>query len=238
MVMATAVAPSANSLLGWPIHCAIASVQAWLPNFRNIYGSIEVMKSLEALRAFLKSLAPGVLSDDDAGHAEGLLEASWGHLDGSSNGGMKREKLSGRTEQMRWDPPELSFVIERHGAIVGGDSSRAELQHWGVDIDSGTARFGSGGYRRIRPNDARLDVTAVASKVAKHIREQRSAPFLQWRSDTEVCVIVGTLITANNRQTLAGRRKRFRVALDEQIAPIGWRQKGSGTHLVYQRASS
>jgi hypothetical protein len=38
-----------------------------------------------------------------------------------------------------WDPPVLSFTIERHSAM-GMASTRAELQRWLVDIDRKTAR--------------------------------------------------------------------------------------------------
>ncbi len=33
-----------------------------------------------------------------------------------------------RTSNMMWDPPILSFDIERHGAIVAGGSGYAEIQ--------------------------------------------------------------------------------------------------------------
>ena len=33
-----------------------------------------------------------------------------------------------RIEDLQWDPPELSFITERHGAMVVGESSREEIQ--------------------------------------------------------------------------------------------------------------
>lgn len=195
------------------------------------------MHPFEELCAFLRTLTPGVLLNEAASHAEGLLESCWTQLDGSDKGGMKPEKLSQRTEQMRWEPPELYFVIERHGAIVGGGSGRAELQSWTVNVEAGTARVGEAGYRRVRPADARLDVSALAVHVATHIVEQRQASFLRWRDDNIVRVIISAVISSSNSQTQAGRAKRFRMALDEQLLHDGWLRKVAGSQLVYQRAT-
>ncbi len=54
----------------------------------------------------------------------------------------------GRMEDVRWEPPVLSFRIERHGAM-GVGSTRAELQNWRVDFDLKPAQCEcSRGYRQ------------------------------------------------------------------------------------------
>jgi hypothetical protein len=37
-------------------------------------------------------------------------------------------------EDLEWNPPMLSFIIERHGAMVLG-STRAENQRWEIDMN-------------------------------------------------------------------------------------------------------
>ena len=54
-----------------------------------------------------------------------LLSECWNDIDGGDVDSMATFKLE-RMEQLRWNPPDLSFVIERHGAIVAGRSSRAQ----------------------------------------------------------------------------------------------------------------
>ena len=48
----------------------------------------------------------------------------------------------GRMEKVEWQPPYLTFSIERHGATVKG-STRAELQNWQVDTS----------HRSLNPNE-------------------------------------------------------------------------------------
>jgi hypothetical protein len=66
-----------------------------------------------------------------------FLAAAWEQLNGFDAEGMAAEKLD-RIEQVEWNPPRLTFVIERHGGTVMG-STRAELHGWSIDIDRGTA---------------------------------------------------------------------------------------------------
>lgn len=53
---------------------------------------------------------------------------------------MEAHKLLSRMEQIVWEPPVLTFVIARHGGMVLG-STRAELQHWAVDLNKMTAEI-------------------------------------------------------------------------------------------------
>jgi hypothetical protein len=189
---------------------------------------------LEALRAHLAGLEPGPVSE--AGEVESLLAACWDRLDGSDAEGMNADKLSGRAEKLEWDPPVLSFVIARHGGTVMG-SSRAEVHGWRIDVVDMTAHCSVAGHRQLRPMAPRLAVGPLARETADLIRSGKPDPTLKWRTDGEVRVLIGKIITegAVPKQTLAGRRKRFWAALDEQLQGDGWVAVGHGT---YRRQAS
>lgn len=94
---------------------------------------------------------------------EGRLAAAWDDLSGD-DGGMRGEKLIGRTESMSWHPPLLRFRIERHGATVMG-STKAEVQEWAIDLERGTKSLVTASRRQVRPTQPRADVASVASEI-------------------------------------------------------------------------
>jgi hypothetical protein len=53
-----------------------------------------------------------------------------------------------RAEDVAWTPPFLTFTLERHGGTVNG-SSRAELHHWEVNIETGVATIVKVGRRQL-----------------------------------------------------------------------------------------
>src|SRR4051812_26518388 len=95
--------------------------------------------SSELLR-YLSVLQTGQLSHDSAAAVELLLQDCWSKLVGTPAGGMKAEKLSGRTEAMSWNAPTLSFWIERHGTTVLG-SKYADIQIWEINVREGVAHL-------------------------------------------------------------------------------------------------
>src|SRR5947208_12462125 len=72
---------------------------------------------ITALRKFLDDCGERELPVTDA--LVRLLQGCWHNLQGSGETRMAAWKLE-RIEQVRWDPPVLSFVVERHGAAVLG----------------------------------------------------------------------------------------------------------------------
>jgi len=91
--------------------------------------------SLEQLRIVLRDVPPGKVQD--GGHVKRLLVDAWDVFHNHGDGhGLTVLKLSGRIEDLSWDPPNLRFVIERHGRTVNG-SSRAELHYWSCDVETG-----------------------------------------------------------------------------------------------------
>ncbi len=141
---------------------------------------------------------------------------------------MHAGKLRGRMEQVAWNPPRLSFVIERHGATVNG-SSRAEVQQWEINLETRTAECATVGRRQLVPLAPRLDVRPIAEEVAHLIlagdwQDSR----LTWRPDGSVRVRIGMILPVGSalRETLAGRRRRFRKSVEAELSEAGWQVLG------------
>src|SRR4051794_26514344 len=80
-----------------------------------------------------------------------VVAGVWPQLLGGDEAGMTPHKLR-RMENVAWEPPTLRFSIERHGAIVAGGGTRAEVQTWEVNLHTGTADVrASSSYRQVRP---------------------------------------------------------------------------------------
>ena len=121
----------------------------------NGRGAMSHPSDISALRAYLAPLQPGPVPD--AREVESLLAACWDRFDGGDAEGMSADKLIGRIAQVEWDPPVLSFLIERHGGTVMG-SSRAAVHAWNIDVAQMTAHCLAVGHRQLKPMAPRLDV--------------------------------------------------------------------------------
>jgi hypothetical protein len=179
---------------------------------------------IEQLRDLLATILPGPISDP--ADLEHLLAACWHEFQGD-DGGMTGDKLLGRMEEVIWEPPILSFTIERHGGTVQG-SSRASLQEWTLDLDKKTAWCEERRFRQVRARQPRLDVRALAEEVASLILHHQEDERLQWSEDGRVRVVVGKVLPDGSAvaQTLAGRRKRLLGALRQRLAVEGWQEVG------------
>ena len=146
---------------------------------------------------------------------------------------MKNDKLT-RIENVRWDPPYLEFTIERHGGTLLG-SSRGELQHWMIDIIKGIARTSTSGYRQLHPRQSPRDVEPLVEQVVTAING-RDDPCLVRLSKGSVRVRVGMLIPESSaaKRTVTERRRRFRSALNERLATVGW-YPVTGHPYTYER---
>lgn len=185
-----------------------------------------------SLIKLLASLPPGPISDPSAVVTK--LTAAWPKISGSSDGGMKADKLD-RMESPSWDSPFLTFTIERHGARTFG-STRAELQDWCVDVSTWTAKFGGNRHRRLQPAQPRLDVSGFVKGIGNAILNNRKSSSIKRYPDGRVTVLIRTIIPDDGfKQTIAGRRKRFRKALDSFLSTHGWRPVRPN---VYQRSPS
>jgi hypothetical protein len=136
----------------------------------------------------------------------------------------------GRMKSVEWWPPLLTFKIERHGGASLG-SSRAEIQNWAIDISKRIASLGGSSHRQLRPLQPRLDVAPLANAVAGSILTRQGDEYLKWFPDGHVLVSIGKVIPLGGpKQTVAGRRKRFRTALDAILKANGWEKVRTNTY--------
>ena len=178
--------------------------------------------ALEELRQYLHSLDPG--SVQDTATCEALLCNAWMGIKGDY-GGLSAHKIRGRLEKIEWCPPLLSFTIERHGATKCG-SSRAELQDWVLDVESGTASYSSTRYRQLYRRSPPLKTKPLAQQIAALIVERESSKLLRWSDDGNcVRLVIGEIIPDEGaKETTASRRKRFRRDLTALLIQHGWEE--------------
>jgi hypothetical protein len=169
------------------------------------------------------------------------LADCWDELEGTDQTAMKAGKLH-RAEKVSWDPPVLSFAIERHGATVFG-STRAELHEWSVNLKDGTAECKRDRYRQISRTDPRLDVKPIAAEVCKAVQLGPGSScdlvkngVIDWKADDLVSVKHGMLISGGGYQrTATGRRQRFRKELEERMRSIGWSLESVQRSMTFRR---
>jgi hypothetical protein len=158
-----------------------------------------------ALHRFLAASPPAI---PDPATLERLLAACWHEFKGD-DGGMTGQKLLGRMEEVVWQPPILSFTVERHGGTVMG-SSRASLQQWRLDLDKKTARCEERRFRQVRERQPRLDVEALAEEVASRILRQQADGRLRWCGDGRKAVAIEIVraVCPGGRGPADGARRR------------------------------
>jgi hypothetical protein len=201
----------------------------WILYFRAVpYDRRMTMSEIKEFRKYLGELEPGPVSD--VARLEDFLVELWPSLPGSGEGGMMPYKISGRTESMRWEPPCIFFSIERHGGTVNG-STRAEIQDWCVNTAEWNAGICSTRRRQLKAMAPRMNVKKPAEKIAQAILNHQESPSLKWHKDGRVRVLIATVVPDDGyQQTISSRRKRFRKALEELIAPSGWACVGTNTY--------
>jgi hypothetical protein len=184
---------------------------------------------MQALRAYLQTIPPGSIADPT--ELEQKLAACWDQFRGGSAEGMAGYKLLGRITEVRWEPPSLSFVIDRHGRTVMG-SSRAERHRWDLALELGTATWSRVGHRELDPMERRLNIRPLAQSTADAIVNHRLDESLRWGQDGRVRVRIGSILPVGSAvaQTLAGRRRRFWQALDELLQGAGWMRVSHGVY--------
>ena len=160
---------------------------------------------------------------------ETLLVCAWDELDNSADGGMESYKLKGRMENVAWNPPILSFQIERHGGTVNG-SVFAEMQQWDVDCEKGVANYDKFNSRRrqVAAKDRPLKVAPIAKEIADVIRRGVADDRVKWLSSSEAKVLISEVIPDGGaQQTVSGRRKRFYTALQHELAETSWTKRAN-----------
>lgn len=178
---------------------------------------------LDKLRRFLQACPAGRI--EDTAEAKRLLKACWEQIEGSDSEAMVAYKLD-RMEDPSWEPPILSFTIERHGGTAMG-SSRAELQAWTIDLANARACGDkSGRYRQLHPRQPGLKVGPLADELVSKNLARAEDSRLKWLAQDSVRIEIGRVIPASSasQQTLAGRRRRLKNALRERLETRGWRE--------------
>lgn len=178
---------------------------------------------MKQLLEYLMSIQAGSISD--TAKLETLLATCWDEFAGSKAEGMADYKLHGRVDDVHWNPPVLTFVIERHGETVLG-STRAERHIWMLNVDTRTASCQSVGHRQVRPMQARLDIGPIAEEIVQLIIGYQKDERLRWNKDGSVRVQIGKVLPEGSavKQTLNGRRRRFQQTVDELLSNAGWQK--------------
>lgn len=180
---------------------------------------------MSSLQDVFTVLPPGYVADPTG--LDALLAGCWDTFNGSDGGGMEGYKLLGRMEDVAWTPPVLSFVLERHGGTVCG-SSRAELQHWAVDLDARTATITRSGHRQLKPMAPRLSIKAIADEVAQAILDGKEDDRLHWIDVNTVRVQTSSIFPSGSgyKRTVEGRRKTLCGYIENRLAGNGWQRQG------------
>src|SRR5713101_6308502 len=116
----------------------------------------------DELRSYLATLQPGPVTDTS--DIQRLLARCWNEFTGD-DGSMEGYKLLNRMESASWEPPVISFQIERHGSTVLA-SSHAALQRWTLNVDALSRKCESGDHREVKPMQSRQDVCPFAKEIA------------------------------------------------------------------------
>jgi hypothetical protein len=185
--------------------------------------------NVEILLNELTNIPAGEISGEMAKKIRSLLADCWHEVHGGTAHSTTAEKLRGRAENLRWYPPFLDFTLERHGPTVLG-SSRAPLHEWRLDFETATATCDLGGYRQLSPTAPKVDVKPLVAEAIAAVREGPAwhcelakSGLVLWKTDDEVWIMHGRLIPNDGyARTIAGRRRRFRKQLIEQMKADGW----------------
>ncbi len=186
---------------------------------------------MKLLKEYLEKIPQGMI--ENTTQLEKLLANCWEELKGDE-GGMEGYKLHGRMENVSWNPPELTFTIERHGGTVMG-STKAGLQRWTVNIEKKEATYVISGHRQLYPRQSRLDVNPIADRIADLIMNKKEDKYLKWYKDGHVQVLIGEIISMKftPKQTVDGRRKRFRSALNGRLQEKGWEEIRPNNYISF-----
>ena len=187
----------------------------------------------DALREYLKGIPTGAIPSTN--EVSTLLARCWDALKITNRQGMRPDKLH-RMEEVDWDPPRLSFLIERHGGTVRG-SVNAEVQGWIIDVEQQIGSCTDSGTRLVGERKARLNFAPLVEQVVLIIEDRKEDSRLQWLSDSRVRVGIGAIIPSDSgaQQTVAGRRRRFGKLLEQALQHQGWQLVSGTSAHTYQR---
>lgn len=176
---------------------------------------------MKKLIEYLESIPSGAIEDTE--QIAQLLATYWHQLQCDNAEGMEASKTY-RMENVFWNPPILVFNIERHGGIVQGGSTRAEIQQWAINVETKSlSGGGTGRYRQIYPMAPRLNIKPIAKEIADLILNKQEDDRLKWNKDGSVRVRIAKIIPDDSgfKQTVEGRIRRFRTELEALLKATG-----------------
>jgi hypothetical protein len=193
---------------------------------------MEMLDHMSVLRTFLDAQGTGPVVDGKGLIAH--LGPVWPTLAGAGDETMEPWKL-GRMENPVWQPPVLTFVIERHGGSAL-ESTHASLQAWTIDLNWVTAIPATIGYREGLARPAPLRVASLVAEIVRLVVNGLDDRRLKWSIDRQtVDIAVGEIILDDGpKVTVAGRKRRFRVRLKREMAAAGWTKTGPATFTRVQ----
>ncbi len=169
--------------------------------------------ALRELRDALELATPGAIPSGAS--ILPFLTRAWSYLHGASAGGMTREKLAGHVTNVHWSPPVLSFELD-------GDAAR---ETWQVDLQDGTAWLSARERRELPPKE---DAADLALALAKQIVAGRGSLAVIRKPGGSLSVRPGDVpgLDVGFAETLPGRHRRFRAALERAMADAGFTKIG------------
>lgn len=192
------------------------------------------MTEVEEFRAYLSSRPSGPVPVADLDAVASALWPVWNELadpDELRRTAMWDRKLW-RIERATWEPPVLSFDVERHGGLMAG-GTRAEVQTWEVDVARGRAWLATERSRQIRPMAARVKVGPLVDEVVALVSSSADDERLAWSADRlKVRVNLRAIapLVVGYASTTAGRQERFSALLQERMAEISWERDRGFTY--------
>jgi len=136
---------------------------------------------------------------------------------------------------LQWQPPFLTFKLERHGWTVNG-SSRASLHTWKVDLENRSAQITKNGHRTLDKPDDRLDCTKLAMHIAGKIQDGIDCDDFIWSDGKKTVTLrLETIIPTTNERTTSGRRKRFRQIMVELMKKLDWESRPNYNKMRFSR---
>lgn len=131
--------------------------------------------------------------------------------------GTSHDKLTDqRVENLRSDEDgSIYFDLERHGRTVRG-SVYADVHHWVVDLDAGTAWIVGTTPRLIGKRSESLDTSAVVQAILDALKNE-AAPIVGRMKDGRLRINIRAVVPEGPRETTLGRHRRIRSALNDAL---------------------
>ena len=190
---------------------------------------------IQQLDTFLNNVVTvsSKMTKTDEQIAINLLANCWQLLKGSSDQSTWANKIH-RIENLLWKAPILSFQLERHGGTVNG-SSRANIHSWKVNINTASATIIKTGHCQLYTMSPRFNAKSCAKEIADKILNKIQDETLNWDANLEYVVLnIGKIVPDGGaNQTIQGRRKRFRDALESIMLTHNWIRKDKGNKMGF-----